>query len=82
MSCMVLDIGCGRSILLHMNAIDVVIKSPQQQRIEAQMGKSIDDLLQGLVDLGCTQDEIARRFGVGQPTVSRWMKAHGVRRSK
>jgi DNA-binding XRE family transcriptional regulator len=58
---------------------ELVFKSRTEQRIEAEQGSDIADVLRALYhDEGLTQDQMAARLRVHRTTVVDLMKRHGV----
>ena len=66
-------------IVPHMHEpIAVNIKSPEQQRLEARLGRDLGDYLRERLAAGLSQAEIAADLDLHQATVSRWMRQYGV----
>ena len=58
---------------------EVVFKSRTEQRIEAEVGRPIADVLRDLYhEEGLTQDQMAARLRIHRTTVVELMKRHGI----
>jgi DNA-binding transcriptional regulator LsrR (DeoR family) len=58
---------------------EVVFKSRTEQRIEAETGRAVADVLRDLYhEEGLTQDQMAARLRIHRTTVVELMKRHGI----
>lgn len=58
---------------------NIPIKTPAMQLIEAERGRSIEEVFRELyVDRGLTQREIAAELDIDEGNVSRWMDRLGI----
>lgn len=54
-------------------------KSRAEQLVEARHGEPVDAVLRRLyVDESLSQEQVARRLGVGRQAVIRWMAEYGI----
>lgn len=60
--------------------VELVIKSPAEQRVEARFGgRDIAEILRQLYHVEkLTQAQMARRMRVGRGTVIEWMQKHSI----
>jgi transposase len=57
----------------------IVLKSPQQQLLEAEHGRDLAELVAEWYEKdGMSQAEIAERLGLDSSTISRWMRQWGI----
>jgi DNA-binding transcriptional regulator LsrR (DeoR family) len=60
-------------------AQQVLYRTREMQRLEAERGRPIDVLLRDMYEIrGLTLDEIARDLGLSKSAVSRWLERCGI----
>jgi DNA invertase Pin-like site-specific DNA recombinase len=58
--------------------VELVIKSPAMQEMEARLGRPIDEVIRERYEAGADQRAIARELGLHASTVSKWMDRLGI----
>lgn len=57
----------------------IILKSPQQQLLEAEHGRDLAGLVREWYETdGMSQAEIAEKLGLDASTISRWMRQWGI----